>query len=73
MFSISSVYRSAKSISLADNQAFDVRIPGVTAILHTSTAVMFTSRLSGVKTCNLHTRIVHSWGGSDEPGVFLPR
>lgn len=65
--------RITKSISLGGSQAPDVRIPGVTATLHTITAIMFTSRLSGVRTCNLHTRSVRSCRESSEPSLFRLR
>jgi len=50
-----------ESISSADIQAPHARIPGVTAILQTITAVMFTNRLRGVKTCNLCTTVPRGW------------
>ena len=53
------LWRNDGSTLQVDVRAIHVRIPGDRARLHTSTAVMFTSKLSGVKTCNLYTRAVH--------------
>ena len=61
-----------ESVPLAGSQAPHVRIPGVTAMLHTNTAVMFTSRLRGVKTCNLYTGAVRARGRSNKSGSSQP-
>ena len=49
-------------ISSMGSRVPHVRIPGVTAILHTSTAVIFTSRLRGVSTCSLYIRVARMHG-----------
>lgn len=57
IFSISSIRGEyGVNLSAADGLVAHSRIPGVTMTLHTSTAVIFTNRLRGVKTCNLCTR-----------------
>ena len=48
--------RRAEPLSTAKNRTLHVRIPGLIATLHTSTAVIFTKRLRGVKTCSLYTK-----------------
>ena len=43
-------------------------------MLQTITAVMFTNRLRGVKTCNLCTTVAHACGGfSGKFGLFHPQ
>ena len=51
------LWKNAGSTLQVDVRAIHVRIPGDRARLHISTAVMFTSKLSGVRTCNLYTGV----------------
>ena len=72
IFSISSVWRSAEPTLPTDSRASHLRIPGEMAMLHIRIAVIFTSRLRGVKTCNLDTGGFRVCGGASEPGLPYP-